>query len=127
MVNLDSNFLFFSDINLLSFLIGGLFFGIFILLIWSNNDKKYIKIFSLSFLFFIFFICLFLLIKFDNSTLKFQFVTNFLWLNFLNINCMFGIDGISLFLVLLTTLLFPLCLLSSWHSIKYRVKEYLIC
>ena len=127
MLKLETNFLLFSDINFLSFLIGNLLIGNFILFVWPNYDKKYIKIFSLSFLFYIFFISLFLLIKFDNSTSKFQFVVNFLWLNSLNINCIFGIDGISLFLVLLTTLLFPLCLLSNWNSINFRIKEYLMC
>ena len=38
-----------------------------------------------------------------------------------------GVDGISLFLILLTTLLIPLCLLVSWESVKHSVKEYLIC
>jgi len=37
------------------------------------------------------------------------------------------IDGISLLLVLLTTLLTPLILIASWHSIKFRVKEFVIC
>ena len=37
-----------------------------------------------------------------------------------------GIDGISLFLVLLTTFLTPLCILASWRAIKDRVRGYLI-
>ena len=38
-----------------------------------------------------------------------------------------GIDGISIYFVLLTTLLIPLCLLISWNSIKTLVKQYIIC
>lgn len=38
-----------------------------------------------------------------------------------------GIDGISVYFILLTTLLIPLCLLISWNSIKTLVKEYIIC
>jgi NADH-quinone oxidoreductase subunit M len=38
-----------------------------------------------------------------------------------------GIDGISLFLVILTTFLTPLAILSSWKSITKRVRPYLIC
>jgi NADH-quinone oxidoreductase subunit M len=38
-----------------------------------------------------------------------------------------GIDGISLFLVVLTTFITPLAILSSWESITKRVKPYLIC
>ena len=37
-----------------------------------------------------------------------------------------GIDGLSLWLVLLTTLLVPLALISSWNSIHYRLREFLI-
>ena len=37
-----------------------------------------------------------------------------------------GVDGISLFLVLLTTFLIPIVLLASWTDIKHRVKEYVI-
>ena len=43
-----------------------------------------------------------------------------------NINFTMGVDGISLFFILLTTLLIPLCLLVSWDSIKFNLKEYLI-
>ena len=38
-----------------------------------------------------------------------------------------GIDGISLFLVILTTLLTPLAILVSWKSITHRVKPYMVC
>src|SRR4030042_4450582 len=38
-----------------------------------------------------------------------------------------GIDGISLFLVLLTTLLGPVTVLASWKDIQHRVKEFLVC
>jgi|TARA_B110000046_G_scaffold184937_1_gene224912 NADH:ubiquinone oxidoreductase subunit 4 (subunit M) len=44
----------------------------------------------------------------------------------MNINLILGIDGISLFFILLTTLLVPLCLLGSWVGIKTNVKEYFI-
>jgi NADH-quinone oxidoreductase subunit M len=44
----------------------------------------------------------------------------------LGINYHVGVDGLSLWLVLLTTLLVPLALLSSWNSIHYRLREFLI-
>jgi len=49
-----------------------------------------------------------------------------LWIPFLNLNFSLGIDGISLFFVLLTTLLIFLCLLISWTSVKIHIKEFLI-
>ena len=38
-----------------------------------------------------------------------------------------GVDGISLLLVLLTTLIMPLCVLCSWRYIQTRVKEFFAC
>ena len=43
-----------------------------------------------------------------------------------NINYHLGIDGISLFMVLLTTFLMPLCILCSWESITRRTREFMI-
>src|SRR5256885_16548333 len=42
------------------------------------------------------------------------------------INYHLGIDGISLFFILLSTLLTVLCVLSSWNSVQVQVKEYMI-
>jgi NADH-quinone oxidoreductase subunit M len=53
-----------------------------------------------------------------------QFVERLRWMPAFGIEYSVGIDGISLFLVLLTTLLTPLAILASW-SVQERVKEYL--
>jgi len=45
---------------------------------------------------------------------------------FSSFNFVFGIDGISLFFVLLTTFLIPVCILVGWSSITHYVKEYCI-
>jgi NADH-quinone oxidoreductase subunit M len=64
---------------------------------------------------------------FDRDTAdQFQFVQNIPWIQTLGANYHVGIDGISLLLVLLTTLLGPLAVLSSWEAIQDRVKEYYI-
>lgn len=65
-------------------------------------------------------------IQFDNSTAKFQFVETIQWLPYSNINFYIGIDGISLFFVVLTTFLIPICILVGWSSIKSYKKEYMI-
>jgi len=54
-----------------------------------------------------------------------QLVERVPWMPNFGIHYILGIDGISLFLVLLTTLLMPLAILASW-PVKDRVKEYLI-
>ena len=66
-------------------------------------------------------------IFFDKSTPFFQFCKTIKWSNYLNLNYTIGIDGIALFFILLTTFLIILCILVSWESVKFSVKEYLIC
>src|SRR5215471_11468075 len=57
-----------------------------------------------------------------------QFESNHPWINAFGLvaNYHIGVDGLSIWLVLLTTLLFPLALISSWQSINYRLREFLI-
>jgi len=73
-----------------------------------------------------FFVSLGLWFNFDNNTSKFQFEEKFVWLENLDLAYHLGIDGISLFFVLLSTLLTILCILASWTTITDRVKEYMI-
>ncbi len=63
---------------------------------------------------------------FDPTRAEFQFVEHAEWLPGFNIAYHMGIDGISLFFVLLSTFLTPICIVSSWTSVTHRVKEYMI-
>ncbi len=63
---------------------------------------------------------------FDKTTAEFQFVQRVPWMPDFNIAYHVGIDGITLFFVLLSTFLTPICILASWRSIESRVKEYMI-
>jgi len=65
--------------------------------------------------------------QFDARTADFQFREHAAWIPWLKINYTLGVDGISVLLVLLTTLLMPLCVLCSWRYIKARVREFMIC
>ncbi|HUC11524.1 MAG TPA: NADH-quinone oxidoreductase subunit M [Stellaceae bacterium] len=67
-------------------------------------------------------------IYFDPNTAGFQFVERADWINLggFSISYHMGIDGISLFFILLSTLLTFLSILSSWVVIKFQVKEYMI-
>ena len=56
----------------------------------------------------------------------FQLVEYQPWLESVGIGYKMGVDGISIWFVLLSTLLSPLCILASWRSIKVRVREYMI-
>jgi NADH-quinone oxidoreductase subunit M len=64
---------------------------------------------------------------FNPDTAGFQFVERAAWIPSLRIEYILGVDGLSLLLILLTTLLAPLCVLASWTSIKVRIREFMIC
>jgi NADH-quinone oxidoreductase subunit M len=64
---------------------------------------------------------------FNSATAQYQFAEDLAWIPALHIRYTLGVDGISLLLVLLTTLLMPLCVLCSWRAIGTRVKEFLAC
>jgi NADH-quinone oxidoreductase subunit M len=73
-----------------------------------------------------FFISLPLFMWFDEGVAGMQFVEQVPWIPGWGVRYAVGIDGISLLLIILTTLLTVLCILSSWRSIERMVKEYLI-
>ncbi|MEE4253858.1 MAG: NADH-quinone oxidoreductase subunit M [Desulfuromusa sp.] len=64
--------------------------------------------------------------SFDQETAKYQFVELRHWFPALNLDYVVGVDGISVLLVLLTTLVMPLCVLCSWTYIKTRWKEFVV-
>src|SRR4029450_12065574 len=69
-----------------------------------------------------FLISLLLWARFDPTKAGFQFEEKLDWGAALNVGYHVGIDGISLFFVLLSTLLTPICILSSFGAVKVRVK-----
>lgn len=75
-----------------------------------------------------FYISLFLWYEFDTSTTQYQFVSEFVGqldqLNFCHLH--FGVDGISLYFVLLTTFVTPIALLSNYTNITKNIKLFLV-
>ncbi|MFO1068228.1 MAG: NADH-quinone oxidoreductase subunit M [Geminicoccaceae bacterium] len=63
---------------------------------------------------------------FDPAQAGFQLVEKAPWLPGLDISYHMGIDGISLWFVLLSALLTLCCVIAAWHSVETRVKEYMI-
>ena len=76
----------------------------------------------------VFLLSIVLWVDFDPATAAFQFVEKARWIRIggFEINYHMGIDGISLFFVLLSTLLTVLCVAASWISVHAQVKEYMI-
>jgi NADH-ubiquinone oxidoreductase chain 4 len=88
----------------------------------SNNQMKKI---ALTTSLINFFISFFIWYEFDSSSAtQFQFVSEFNQLSFCHLN--FGVDGISLYFVLLTTFVTPLALLSNYTNIQKNLKFFLI-
>ena len=112
--------------NLLLYILMFPIFGILILLLTPANEKKKLKIVALNFSCFSFIGSLILWGFFQKAIGSFQFVVKLFWLPMLNLNFTMGIDGISIFFLLLTTLLIPLCILTSWNSVSDNLKEFLI-
>jgi NADH-quinone oxidoreductase subunit M len=65
-----------------------------------------------------------LAVWFDRGIAGEQFTLDLPWISTPDIHFHIAIDGISLWLILLSTLLTPLCVLISWRSIQNRVKEF---
>ena len=110
--------------NLLSCILILPLLGSFLLLITPFYNKTLLKSIVLNFSCLTFVFSLLIWVLFDKSVGTFQFNEKFLWIPFLNFNFPLGIDGISLFFVILTTMLIPLCLLASWDSIQTDLKKY---
>lgn len=89
--------------------------------------QKNIKLVALYTSLFTFALSVYLFLNFDSGSPDLQFVERYSWLSDLNIFYLMGVDGISIFFVLLSTLLVPICILCSWDSIKINVREYMIC
>ena len=112
--------------NLLIYILMFPLFGILLLLFIPSRNEKLLKVVALNSACLSFTGSLLLWGFFQKSTGAFQFVVKVLWLPNLNLNFVLGVDGISLFFLLLTTLLIPLCLLTSWNSVGSNLKEFLI-
>lgn len=101
----------------------------FIFIIRGEDDKavaekaKRMALFSSIFTF-----CLsiFMCVRFDPNAIGFQFEEHYDWFPTLGITFRMGVDGISLFFIMLSSLLTPVCILASWKSIQKRVKEYMV-
>ena len=101
-------------------LVGGL-----LLILFPRRDRD-IRIFALVVTLLTFVLSLHLPVHFQRANTDFQYQIDRPWVATPNIHYHMGVDGISLWLVLLTTFLTPLCVLISWTSIHGRVKEFFI-
>jgi NADH-quinone oxidoreductase subunit M len=100
--------------------------GVFLILALPKESKGGIRWSALAFTLASFAASLWLPAHFDASTPEMQFVEAFSWIPTIGVTYLFGLDGISLWLVMLTTFLSVIAVICSWESITMRLKEYYI-
>ncbi len=111
---------------MLSFLLSLPFFGIFLIIAIPSRKHTLIKQTAFLCSSIVFLFSLVLWIFFDDSTPNFQYIEFFNWNFLFNVNFFLGVDGISLFFILLSTLLVCVCILNSWLNINKQIKLYMI-
>jgi len=118
-----------NDLPLLSTIIFLPFIGSLFILIMKGDEATVIsnaRNVALWTSFLTFALSLILWIHFEAEQVAYQFVEDTSWIKDVGIRYHLGIDGISLFFILLTTFLTPLCILASWESVRVRVREYMM-
>ena len=91
--------------------------------IWGRIDRQ-IKSIALQTSICTLFVSLVIFALFDFSNNQFQFVQEYHNISFFNFYL--GVDGLSIYFVLLTTIIMPISLLSNWRSLKHSIMTYLI-
>jgi NADH-quinone oxidoreductase subunit M len=115
----------FLDQNILTFVTFAPLVGALLLVAFPRRDRE-IRIFALIMSLLAFLLSLHLPVHFHRAQTGFQYEIDTPWISTPNIHYHMGIDGISMWLIVLTTFLTPLCVLISWKSVHDRVKEFFI-
>src|SRR6266704_1316234 len=112
------------DQHLLSIILFAPLAGMLVLLLIPSSSKTAIKLWANLVGFACFLISVPLATRFDKSVAGYQMIERADWIPSLGAKYMVGVDGISLLLVMLTTVISFLSILSSWNAIEDRLKEY---
>ena len=117
-----------NNLPLLSLIIFVPLLGAIIMMLFIKKEQvKTIKMFATGVAFLDFLISLPLWTNFNDSEAGFQFVEKASWIPSIGVSYYLGVDGISVLLILLTTLTMLISIVCSFTAIKEREKEYYIC
>jgi NADH-quinone oxidoreductase subunit M len=116
-----------SGAPLLSLITFGPLVGALLILLFARGEEKsgnarWVALWTTSF---VFLLSLLVCAQFDATAPGFQLRERYEWFPEYNIAFQLGIDGISVYFVLLSTFLTPVCILASWTSVNTRVSEYM--
>jgi NADH-quinone oxidoreductase subunit M len=112
------------DQHLLSIILFAPLAGMLVLLLIPSSNKNLIKLWANLVGFACFLVSLPMVTRFDKSIDGYQMTERADWIPSLGVKYLIGVDGISLLLVMLTTVVSFLAILSSWNAIEDRLKEY---
>ncbi len=98
--------------------------GLLVLLVIPSENRSLLRIWANVAAFAGFLVSLPLVFRFNSSASGFQFVERADWIPSLGVHYAIGIDGISLLLVMLSTVIGLIAVLCSWVSVETRVKGY---
>jgi NADH-quinone oxidoreductase subunit M len=99
--------------------------GVVALLVWPRIADDLARGIALAASLAAFLASLVMLGRFDASVAGFQMVERATWVRSLNLQYLLGVDGVSLFMVLLTTFLMPVSILASWR-VERNVRGFMI-
>jgi NADH-quinone oxidoreductase subunit M len=101
--------------------------GVLFLIFINKENSRLLKTITFIVTIVNFIISIPLFLDFNSTSSEMQFVESIPWIEQYGITYHVGIDGISLFLVLLTTLFSMISVLACWQDIQKKVKEFMIC
>ncbi|MCK6546595.1 NADH-quinone oxidoreductase subunit M [Myxococcota bacterium] len=100
--------------------------GALVLALFPAEDRNNLKATALGITLLNFLLSLFLWTGFETGAPGYQFGAKVPWVPAFGISYNIGIDGISLFLILLTTFIMPITILGAWTAVETRVREWVI-
>lgn len=100
-------------------------FGIFVIAFGRDDSPKVVRTVSLIGAVASFLVTLPLVSKFDNAAHGMQFVEKFKWIDIFNINYSLGVDGLSMWFVVLTAFITIFVVVAAWEVIEKRVAQYM--
>ena len=116
-----------SGAPLLTLITFGPLVGALMIMLFARGDEKaanarWVALWASSF---VFLVSLLVWAQFDPTNPGFQMKETYEWFPEFNIAFRLGVDGISIYFILLSTFLTPICILASWTSVDKRVSEYM--
>ena len=119
-----------ESLDILSLIVFLPLLGVLVLGFVNKNDALTLKTVALVTSLITFFLSVVVYFNFDHDAAGalipgYQFVSQSRWIVPLHVRYVLGLDGISLYLLLLTTFLLPVCILGTWNHVKDKIKLYL--